>query len=108
MTHIWTVYTYVYVSVQAGIQLSGQSYFNRIQSASITFRVYDLYSFQVIPVMGQIFAGDWKSYQYLVESIRKFPNQELFSEMIRSAGFKCVAHENLFNGVAAIHVGFKI
>ena len=58
--------------------------------------------------MGQIFAGDWKSYQYLVESIRKFPSQEVFSEMIRNAGFKCVSHENLCNGVAAIHVGFKI
>lgn len=39
------------------------------------FRLYDLYSFQVIPVIGEVIAGDWKSYQYLVESIRKFPNQ---------------------------------
>ncbi|OQR79565.1 2-methoxy-6-polyprenyl-1 [Tropilaelaps mercedesae] len=71
-------------------------------------RAYDLYSFQIIPVMGQLLAGDWKSYQYLVESIRKFPNQELFADMLRDAGFKCVSYENLLNGVAAIHVGFKL
>ncbi|XP_022661707.1 2-methoxy-6-polyprenyl-1,4-benzoquinol methylase, mitochondrial-like isoform X1 [Varroa destructor] len=71
-------------------------------------RIYDLYSFQVIPVMGQLLAGDWKSYQYLVESIRKFPSQEVLADMIREAGFKCVSYENLFNGIAAIHVGFKL
>ncbi|XP_074642471.1 2-methoxy-6-polyprenyl-1,4-benzoquinol methylase, mitochondrial-like [Tubulanus polymorphus] len=70
--------------------------------------VYDLYSFQVIPVMGQILAGDWKSYQYLVESIRKFPNQEEFKEMIEDAGFRFATFENLTFGVAAIHSGFKL
>ena len=58
--------------------------------------------------MGQIIARDWHSYQYLVESIRKFPKQEQFATMIREAGFKAVRHENLFFGVAAIHSGFKI
>ncbi|XP_035690744.1 ubiquinone/menaquinone biosynthesis C-methyltransferase UbiE-like isoform X1 [Branchiostoma floridae] len=70
--------------------------------------VYDLYSFQVIPVLGELIASDWKSYQYLVESIRKFPNQEEFAEMIREAGFRMVSYENLTSGVAAIHSGFKI
>lgn len=70
--------------------------------------IYDNYSFQVIPVMGLLLARDWKSYQYLVESIRKFPCQDLFKEMIQAAGFKEVAYENLMNGVAAIHSGFKI
>ncbi|XP_059171699.1 2-methoxy-6-polyprenyl-1,4-benzoquinol methylase, mitochondrial-like [Physella acuta] len=70
--------------------------------------VYDNYSFQVIPVMGQIIAGDWKSYQYLVESIRQFPNQEDFAQMIKTAGFRMVQYENLTFGVAAIHSGFKV
>ncbi|CAH1230619.1 COQ5 [Branchiostoma lanceolatum] len=70
--------------------------------------VYDLYSFQVIPVLGELIASDWKSYQYLVESIRKFPNQEEFAEMIREAGFRMVSYDNLTSGVAAIHSGFKI
>lgn len=70
--------------------------------------IYDQYSFQMIPVIGQVIAGDWKSYQYLVESIRKFPNQELFKEMIQSAGFSCVSYENLSLGVVSIHSGFKL
>ncbi|CAH0391164.1 unnamed protein product [Bemisia tabaci] len=70
--------------------------------------LYDRYSFEVIPVMGQVIAGDWKSYEYLVESIRQFPNQEDFSKMIRSAGFRCVSYENLTFGVVAIHSGFKL
>lgn len=70
--------------------------------------IYDQYSFQMIPVMGQIIAGDWKSYQYLVESIRKFPNQEDFKVMIETAGFSCVTYENLTCGVVSIHSGFKL
>jgi len=71
-------------------------------------RIYDAYSFQVVPVMGQVVAGDWKSYQYLVESIRQFPCQEDFKEMIEDAGFCNVSYENLMLGVAAIHSGFKL
>ncbi|PVD31416.1 hypothetical protein C0Q70_06828 [Pomacea canaliculata] len=70
--------------------------------------LYDSYSFQVIPVMGQVIANDWKSYQYLVESIRQFPNQEGFAAMIRNSGFRMVTYENLTFGVAAIHSGFKL
>ncbi|XP_045617688.2 ubiquinone/menaquinone biosynthesis C-methyltransferase UbiE [Procambarus clarkii] len=70
--------------------------------------VYDQYSFNVIPPMGQVVAGDWKSYQYLVESIRKFPNQETFKDMIEDAGFRHTTFENLTFGVSAIHSGFKI
>uniref|UniRef100_A0A0B6ZFI8 2-methoxy-6-polyprenyl-1,4-benzoquinol methylase, mitochondrial n=1 Tax=Arion vulgaris TaxID=1028688 RepID=A0A0B6ZFI8_9EUPU len=70
--------------------------------------LYDNYSFQVIPVMGQLIAGDWKSYQYLVESIRQFPNQEDFASMIKAAGFRMVTYDNLMFGVAAVHSGFKI
>ncbi|MEO8240660.1 MAG: bifunctional demethylmenaquinone methyltransferase/2-methoxy-6-polyprenyl-1,4-benzoquinol methylase UbiE [bacterium] len=71
-------------------------------------KAYDLYSFNVIPVMGQVVAGDRESYQYLVESIRKFPDQETFAAMIRQAGFGQVSYRNLTMGVAALHSGWKI
>ncbi|XP_039724257.1 2-methoxy-6-polyprenyl-1,4-benzoquinol methylase, mitochondrial [Pteropus medius] len=71
-------------------------------------RLYDLYSFQVIPVLGEVIAGNWKSYQYLVESIRQFPSQEEFKEMIEDAGFQKVTYESLTSGIVAIHSGFKL
>jgi demethylmenaquinone methyltransferase/2-methoxy-6-polyprenyl-1,4-benzoquinol methylase len=71
-------------------------------------KAYDLYSFNVIPVMGQVVAGDRDSYQYLVESIRKFPGQETFASMIRRAGFNQVRYRNLTMGIAALHSGWKI
>lgn len=70
--------------------------------------LYDQYSFQLIPVFGQIFAGEWKSYQYLVESIRQFPNQADFKNMIEEAGFRNTFYENLTLGIVAIHSGFKL
>lgn len=70
--------------------------------------MYDKYSFNVIPVMGQIVANDRDSYQYLVESIRKFPDQETFATMIREAGFEQVRYRNLSMGIAALHSGWKI
>ena len=70
--------------------------------------VYDRYSFNVIPAMGQMVTGDRASYQYLVESIRKFPDQDTFAAMIRTAGFDLVDYRNLTMGVAALHSGWKI
>jgi len=70
--------------------------------------VYDRYSFNVIPVMGQIVANDRDSYQYLVESIRKFPAQDAFADMIRAARFDQVRYRNLSMGIAALHSGWKI
>ncbi|KAJ3059861.1 hypothetical protein HDU98_004114, partial [Podochytrium sp. JEL0797] len=69
--------------------------------------IYDTYSFQVIPKLGQVVAGDAASYQYLVESIRKFPPQPVFAGMIKDAGFTLVGKgwEDLTFGVAAIHTG---
>jgi len=69
---------------------------------------YDAYSHQVIPPMGKVLAGDWDSYQYLVESIRKFPKQQHFRNMIRSAGFKAVDYQDMTLGVVAVHSGFKL
>ncbi|HEX5957536.1 MAG TPA: bifunctional demethylmenaquinone methyltransferase/2-methoxy-6-polyprenyl-1,4-benzoquinol methylase UbiE [Hyphomicrobiaceae bacterium] len=71
-------------------------------------RLYDLHSFEVIPRLGQLTAGDAESYRYLVESIRKFPRQERFAEMIRAAGFSRVSFRNLTGGIAAIHSGWRI
>lgn len=57
--------------------------------------------------MGQLIAGNWEPYQYLVESIRKFPKQDVFKEMMLEVGFKKVTYENLTLGICAIHSGFK-
>ena len=70
-------------------------------------RIYDFYSYQIIPVAGEVISQDWKSYQYLVESIRKFPDQEAFKTMIEDSGCKLADYENLSFGIAAIHSGYK-
>lgn len=71
-------------------------------------KAYDLYSFNVIPRLGQAIAGDRESYQYLVESIRQFPDQDRFAGMIADAGFENVKYRNLSMGIAALHSGWKI
>ena len=71
-------------------------------------RLYDFHSFEIIPRLGQLTTGDRESYQYLVESIRKFPRQEAFAAMIRQAGFARVSYRNLTGGVAAMHSGWRI
>jgi demethylmenaquinone methyltransferase/2-methoxy-6-polyprenyl-1,4-benzoquinol methylase len=70
-------------------------------------RLYDFHSFEVIPRLGQLAAGDAEPYRYLVESIRKFPRQERFAAMIRAAGFSRVSFRNLTGGIAAIHSGWR-
>jgi ubiquinone/menaquinone biosynthesis methyltransferase len=70
-------------------------------------KIYDFYSFNVIPKIGEIDAKDKESYQYLVESIRKFPPQAEFKKMMEEAGFENVTYKNLSFGSAAIHVGYK-
>lgn len=71
-------------------------------------KLYDFHSFQLIPKLGQLAAGDAQPYQYLVESIRNFPNQDKFAGMISEAGFAQVSYRNLTGGVAAIHSGWRI
>jgi demethylmenaquinone methyltransferase/2-methoxy-6-polyprenyl-1,4-benzoquinol methylase len=71
-------------------------------------KVYDLYSFNIIPRLGQVIANDRDSYQYLVESIRRFPDQETFLGMVREAGFGQAKYRNLSMGIAALHSGWKI
>jgi demethylmenaquinone methyltransferase/2-methoxy-6-polyprenyl-1,4-benzoquinol methylase len=71
-------------------------------------RLYDFHSFEVIPRLGRLAAGNAEAYRYLVESIRKFPSQEQFADMIRAAGFSRVSYRNLTGGIAAIHSGWRI
>ncbi len=71
-------------------------------------KVYDLYSFNIIPRMGQAIANDRDSYQYLVESIRKFPDQDTFLGMVKAAGFDNAKYRNLTMGIACLHSGWKI
>jgi demethylmenaquinone methyltransferase/2-methoxy-6-polyprenyl-1,4-benzoquinol methylase len=71
-------------------------------------RLYDFFSFNVIPGIGKLVAGDAEPYRYLVESIRRFPNQARFAAMITAAGFARVTYRNLSGGIAAIHSGWKL
>ena len=71
-------------------------------------KAYDIYSFNVIPAMGELIANDQNSYRYLVESIRNFPDQETFLSMMQQAGFENTAYRNLSLGIAALHSGWKI
>ena len=69
--------------------------------------IYDKYSFNIIPKLGEFVSNDRESYQYLVESIRKFPNQEKFSEMIINEVFRKVKYRDLTFGIAALHSAWK-
>ncbi len=71
-------------------------------------RVYDTWSFQVLPRLGQRIAGDGESYQYLAESIRRFPDQETLAEQMREVGFERVDWHNLTGGICAIHRAAKV
>jgi demethylmenaquinone methyltransferase/2-methoxy-6-polyprenyl-1,4-benzoquinol methylase len=71
-------------------------------------RLYEFYSFNVIPKLGEWVIGDPEPYKYLVESIRRFPNQARFAAMIEKAGFSRVSHRNLSGGISAIHSGWKL
>jgi demethylmenaquinone methyltransferase/2-methoxy-6-polyprenyl-1,4-benzoquinol methylase len=70
--------------------------------------LYDAYSFNAIPVLGGLVAGDSASYRYLVESIRRFPDQKTFMRMIENAGFERVRYRNLTGGIAAIHSAWRL
>ncbi len=71
-------------------------------------KIYDAYSFKCLPVLGQYVAGSKDSYQYLVESIRRHPDQETLKNMILHAGFARCEYENLSGGIVAIHKAYKV
>ncbi len=70
--------------------------------------LYELYSFQVIPRVGEVVTGDREAYQYLVESIRKFPKPKAFAQMIEAAGFRRVSFSSMTGGVVALHSGWHL
>lgn len=71
-------------------------------------KLYDMYSFSVIPAVGEFITGNRSAYEYLPESIRKFPTQERLKEIMEEAGLYRVRYYNLFNGIAAVHIGAKV
>ncbi|MGA7440110.1 MAG: bifunctional demethylmenaquinone methyltransferase/2-methoxy-6-polyprenyl-1,4-benzoquinol methylase UbiE [Luteibacter sp.] len=81
--------------------------FSKVQSPLLS-RLYDVHSFQILPRLGRLFAGDSDSYRYLAESIRKHPDQDTLRDMMLRAGFGHVEVRNLTNGIVAIHRGYKL
>ena len=71
-------------------------------------RLYDLYSFNVIPALGRAVVGDAESYRYLVESIRRFPKPQEFAGMMRAAGFARVSYQLMTGGIVALHSGWRL
>jgi len=70
--------------------------------------LYDAYSFNVIPELGRVVAGDAESYRYLVESIRRFPKPQPFADMLRTAGFARVSYRLMTGGIVALHSGWRL
>ena len=81
--------------------------FSKVQVAALA-PIYDAWSFQVLPRLGQAIANDADSYQYLAESIRMHPDQDTLAAMMRTAGFEQVKVQNLAGGIAAIHSGWRL
>src|ERR1700691_2746747 len=71
-------------------------------------RLYEFYSFNVIPALGRVVAGDAESYRYLVESIRRFPRPDAFAAMLRTAGFSRVSYQQMSGGIVALHRGWRL
>ena len=80
--------------------------FSRV-SLPVLDQLYDAYSFHVLPALGRIVAGDAEAYRYLAESIRRFPSQERFAQMIRAAGLDLVTWRNLSGGIVALHSAWR-
>jgi len=80
--------------------------FSKVQSEFIS-KIYDTYSFNIIPKLGKLIANDSASYQYLAESIRKHPDQQTLQDMLENCGYIQCSYTNLSFGICAIHKGFK-
>ena len=97
---LWLFLLFIWRAVRA---VEGDS-FHLLRSGSCS----EQYSFNVIPALGEVVMNDRAAYQYLVESIRKFPNQRDFARMLRTAGLRGVSYTNFTLGVCAVHSGFKL
>ena len=80
--------------------------FSKVKN-EILEKLYDLYSFNLIPKLGGLFAGDEESYQYLAESIRRHPDQETLKTMVLNSGFDLCEYHNLSGGIVAVHKAIK-
>ena len=80
--------------------------FSKVENKTLE-KIYDLYSFNLIPKFGEFFANDEDSYQYLAESIRKHPDQETLKNMVLDAGFEFCEYHNLTGGIVALHKAIK-
>lgn len=76
-------------------------------TSDVLSKVYDTYSFHLLPKIGQLVANDAESYQYLAESIRMHPDQETLESMMKDVGFEQISYTNLTGGIVALHRGFK-
>ena len=81
--------------------------FSKVENETLN-KIYDAFSFNLVPKLGKLIANDAESYQYLIESIRKFPSQEKLANLVAEAGFRQVKYRNLTQGVVAMHSGWKI
>jgi len=81
--------------------------FSKVENQTLN-KIYDAFSFNVVPRLGKLIANDAESYQYLIESIRKFPSQEKLVSLVTEAGFRQVKYRNLTQGVVAMHSGWKV
>ena len=81
--------------------------FSKVTNCMLS-KVYEIYSEKIIPLAGKYIANDQAAYEYLVDSIRDFPSQQHFLQMIKNAGFDMANYTNLSNGIAAIHYGYKL
>ena len=106
VTHIDTALTEAHRVLKPG----GRFYcleFSHVEEPVLA-KIYDSYSYKIIPKIGEMVAKDRESYQYLVESIRKFPTQRMLQDRLVQAGFGRCRYENLTMGVVAIHEGVKL
>lgn len=71
-------------------------------------KVYDFYSFNILPKLGKLIADDEDSYRYLAESIRMHPDQEKLKQLMQEAGFERCTYHNMTGGIVALHKGFKL
>ena len=81
--------------------------FSKVENETLN-KIYDAFSFNVVPRLGKLIANDAESYQYLIESIRNFPSQEKLASLVSEAGFRLVKYRNLTQGVVAMHSGWKV
>ncbi len=81
--------------------------FAKVSNSNLA-KFYDFYSFNIIPKIGKLIAGDEESYRYLVESIRKFPSQIEFTQMMENAGFRLSRFQDLTCGVVALYTGYRV